>query len=130
LKGLEDIISFTAVHYHFELPNSWRFVRPEEEIPMEGCTPDPLHPGTEYMTDLYLRAAPNYTGRFSVPVLWDKQEDTIVNNESSEIIRMFYTEFDELLPEKYRGVDLYPEPLRKDIDLTNEWIYDNINNGV
>ena len=82
------------------------------------------------MSDLYLSAFPDYPGRFTVPVLWDKQEDTIVNNESSEIIRMFYTEFDDLLPEEYRQVDLYPEPLRKEIDLVNEWIYDNINNGV
>lgn len=97
---------------------------------MEGCTPDPLHSGTEQMSDLYRKAAPDYTGRFTVPVLWDKQEDTIVNNESSEIIRMFYTQFDNLLPEKYRAVDLYPANLRKDIDLANDWIYDNINNGV
>jgi glutathionyl-hydroquinone reductase len=62
--------------------------------------------------------------------LWDKQEDTIVNNESSEIICMFYTEFDDLLPEKYRGVDLHPTSLRKKIDLVNDWMYDNINNGV
>jgi glutathionyl-hydroquinone reductase len=82
------------------------------------------------MSDLYYTADPNYGGRFTVPVIWDKKAQTIVNNESSEIIRMLYTEFDDLLPEKYRSVDLYPEPLRKEINETNEWTYDDINNGV
>ena len=79
---------------------------------------------------MYLRANPNYQGRFSVPVLWDKKLETIVSNESSEIIRMLYTEFDELLHEDKRAVDLYPEFLRKKIDEVNEWTYDNVNNGV
>jgi len=82
------------------------------------------------MRDLYLTADPQYEGRFTVPVIWDKKTNTVVNNESSEIIRMLYTEFDDLLPEKYRNVDLYPEDLRKDIDETNSWTYDTINNGV
>ena len=87
LKGLEDIISFTAVHYHYDQAKSWRFVRADEEISKEGCTPDPLHPEADYLSVLYFKAVPDYTGRFSVPVLWDKQEDSIVNNESSEIIK-------------------------------------------
>ena len=82
------------------------------------------------MRDLYFKDAPGYTGRFSVPVLWDKKTDTIVSNESSEIIRMLNTEFDPLLPEGYRSVDLYPAALRAEIDEVNDWMYHNINNGV
>jgi glutathionyl-hydroquinone reductase len=62
--------------------------------------------------------------------LWDKKTNTIVNNESSEIIRMFYTAFDSLLPSDKAGLDLYPEAHRKEIDEMNEWVYDKINNGV
>lgn len=65
-----------------------------------------------------------------MPTLYDKKQRKIVNNESSEIIRMFYTAFDDVLPEKYRNVDLYPRELRQDIDETNEWTYNDINNGV
>jgi len=75
-------------------------------------------------------ADPQYSGRFTVPILWDKKTNTIVNNESSEIIRMLNTEFNSLLPEKYASVDLYPEDLRSQIDEHNAWTYDNINNGV
>jgi len=130
LKGLEDIISYTSVHYTLDTSKSWRFVKPDEKLPLEECTPDPLHPGVEWLSELYFKASPDYTGRFTVPVLWDKQSETIVNNESSEIIRMLYTEFDSFVPEKYRHVDLYPESLRPEIDLANGWMYDNINNGV
>jgi putative glutathione S-transferase len=122
----------TAVHPHLSLTEGWRFVREDEvgQLPMPYCTPDPLHPNFKKLSELYFTANPEYPGRFSVPVLWDKKLNTIVNNESSEIIRMMYTEFDEFLPEKYRNVDLYPEHLRAEIDLANEWMYDNINNGV
>lgn len=130
LKGLESIISLTSVHYHMSLTESWRFATPDDNLPMEDCTPDPLHPDFKRLKQLYLHADPNYQGRFSVPVLWDKQLDTIVSNESSEIIRMLYTEFDELLPEDERGIDLYPQDLQKKIDEVNEWTYENVNNGV
>ncbi|EXJ72635.1 glutathione S-transferase [Cladophialophora psammophila CBS 110553] len=130
LKGLESIISVTSVHYHTSIVDSWRFVAADESLPMEDVTPDPLHPDFKRVKELYYLAEPNYTGRFTVPVLWDKKTESIVSNESSEIIRMLYTEFDQLLPEEKRKVDLYPEQLRGKIDEVNGWTYDNINNGV
>ena len=93
-------------------------------------TPDPLHPDVNYLQELYFKVEPEYSGRYTVPVLWDKKTSTIVNNESSEIIRMLNTGFNSLLPEKYASVDLYPADLRSEIDEHNTWTYDNINNGV
>src|SRR5690606_31210441 len=105
----------------------WRFARPDENIP--HSTADPIY-GSENLRDLYFRAEPNYDGRFTVPMLWDKKKGTIVNNESSEIIRMLYTVFDDVIAEDKRGVTYYPEELRGQIDEMNEWVYDAINNGV
>ena len=82
------------------------------------------------MRDLYLMGDPKYEGRYTVPVLWDTKTNNIVNNESSEIIRMLNTEFNDLLPDSFANVDLYPEDLRAEIDEHNAWTYDNINNGV
>ncbi|EON98503.1 putative glutathione s-transferase protein [Phaeoacremonium minimum UCRPA7] len=95
---------------------------------------DPLH-GYKKLKELYYHADPSYSGRYTVPVLWDKKTDTMVNNESSEIIRMFYSEFDDLLPVHLREESkpwggLYPEHIRKDIDTMNEWVYNTVNNGV
>jgi putative glutathione S-transferase len=77
--------------------------------------------------EIYTRADPNYTGRVTVPVLWDRQHDTIVNNESAEIIRMFNSEFDAIGD---ASVDFYPEALRAEIDTVNEYVYPRINDGV
>lgn len=112
---------------------SWRFVTPDESLSNENVTPDPLHPEIKLLKELYLKADPQYAGRFTVPVLWDRQTETIVSNESSEIIRMLYEEFDdleEMKASKGREVDLYPENLRGEIDETNGWMYEHINNGV
>ena len=84
--------------------------------------------GIEYLYQLYSRAKPDYTGRVTVPVLWDEQEQRIVNNESSEIIRMLNRDFDALARRKL--ADLYPEKLKKEIDWLNERIYRTVNNGV
>ena len=80
--------------------------------------------GAENMSQIYEAAAPGYTGTATVPVLWDKQQKTIVNNESSEIIRMLNSEFNQFCstPEQ-RDLDLYPEDLRQQIEAVNEWIY-------
>ncbi|KAH8429602.1 glutathione S-transferase family protein [Aspergillus melleus] len=129
LKGLEDIISFTSVHWHLA-EKGWRFATPEENLPGENAVPDPLHPQYTHLRELYFSNDPEYTGRFTVPVLFDKKTQRIVSNESAEIIRMFYTEFDSLLPQQYQSVDLYPSALAAEIDATNDWTYNDINNGV
>ena len=95
---------------------------------------DPLY-GFVGLKQLYLKADPNYEGRYLVPTLWDKKTETIVNNESADIIRMLYTQFDDLIEPMYRepskqGKGLYPEHLRAEIDEMNEWVYNTINNGV
>lgn len=129
LKGLEDIIPFTSVHWHMG-EKGWRFVTDDEKLPGENTTKDPVHPEFTHLRDIYLSVNPDYEGRFTVPTLYDKKQKKIVNNESSEILRMFYTEFDDLIQEKYKKVDLFPEALRDKIEETNEWTYNDINNGV
>lgn len=95
----------------------------------DNVTPDPLHPGFTHLRDIYFDEEPNYNGRFTVPTLYDKKQKRIVSNESADIIRMLYHEFDELLPEKYKKLDLLPDDLKKNIEETNEWTYNDINNG-
>ena len=109
--------------------NGWLFTGQHGSAPK-----DPLY-GFSNLSQLYRKADPDYVGRFTIPVLWDKKKETIVNNESSEIIRMFSSEFDELLPENLResskpGGGFYPVHLRSEIDELNEWVYDTVNNGV
>ncbi|WP_066765212.1 glutathione S-transferase family protein [Sphingobium sp. CCH11-B1] len=119
LKGLEDVVSVSAVEP--ALTNQgWRF----GDYP--GADRDTLN-GATYMHEIYTRADPNYTGRATVPVLWDKQRGTIVNNESADILRMFNSGFGELARQ---DVDLYPEDLRAAIDALSDKIYPVLNNGV
>ncbi|MBI1195918.1 MAG: glutathione S-transferase family protein [Gammaproteobacteria bacterium] len=115
LKGLEGIIPVTVVHPHM-LEQGWMF----------DPDPDPLY-GLNHLHELYAKALPNYTGRVTVPVLWDKVRETIVCNESAEIIRMFNSAFDA---HTGNTEDFYPEALRSEIDAVNEFVYSRINNGV
>ncbi|KAF3918023.1 hypothetical protein ABW21_db0203753 [Orbilia brochopaga] len=126
LKGLEDLITVTVVHWHLK-EKGWRFAEADENVPDAG--PDALN-GAKFLREIYFGVEPNYTGRFTVPLLWDKKLKTIVNNESSDIIRMLYTEFDGLLDDKQKGNTYYPAELAKEIDEMNDWVYDTINNGV
>ncbi|NMG10998.1 glutathione S-transferase family protein [Brasilonema sp. UFV-L1] len=119
LKGLQDVISLSVVAAEIH-DNSWEFA----DEP--GSTPDTVN-GTQYLWQVYLKADPNYSGRVTVPVLWDTQNHTIVNNESREIIRMLDTEFNALAKQ---NVNFYPEHLQKVIDETIDAIYQPINNGV
>lgn len=120
----------TQTKTHPSPPPGWRFITPDESVPGENATPDPLHPDFTHLRNLYFTANKDYSGRFTVPTLWDKKQNTIVSNESAEIIRMFYTEFDDIIDEKYRSVNLFPKDLQKQIEETNEWTYNDINNGV
>jgi putative glutathione S-transferase len=119
LKGLQDIITMSVVAAEIH-DNSWEFT----DEP--GAIPDTVN-NAQYLWQIYLKADPNYSGRVTVPVLWDKQTNTIVNNESREIIRMFDTEFNEF---GRRDVDFYPKHLQDKIDETIDKIYQPINNGV
>ncbi|EJF59296.1 glutathione S-transferase [Dichomitus squalens LYAD-421 SS1] len=125
LKGLEEFIGVTVVSPHFG-PESWPFAKAD---PFPGADNDPLY-GASHIKDIYYRADPNYSGRFTVPVLWDKKTETIVNNESSEIIRFLNTAFNDVLPADKAELDLYPEHLRQEIDEINDWVYNTVNNGV
>lgn len=92
--------------------------------------PDPLHPSFAHLRDIYFGVDPEYKGRFTVPTLYDIKTNSIVSNESSEIIRMLYTEFDDLISPEKAKVDLFPKDLQKQIEETNDWTYPDINNGV
>lgn len=121
MKGLDDLISVDVVA-PFLSGAGWSFKTGEP-----GSTGDRLN-HFDYLQEVYFTADKNYTGVITVPVLWDKKEKTIVNNESAEIIRLFNSEFQSFAgnPE----LDLYPEHLQIKIDELNAWIYDEINNGV
>lgn len=120
IKKLQDIISVSVVHPEMG-PEGWRF---SSDYP--GATADDINQ-FEFLHQIYTKAVPNYSGIVTVPVLWDKQQNTIVNNESSEIIRMFNSAFNELTDVT---ADYYPESLRQQIDEANNLIYEKINNGV
>jgi glutathionyl-hydroquinone reductase len=119
LKGLEQIVPVSVTHW-LMAEQGWTFAQGE------GVIPDPLF-NSRYLHELYSRADPNYTGRASVPVLWDKHTQTIVNNESSEIIRMFNAAFDAV---GAKPGDFYPKDKRDETDAVNARVYDTLNNGV
>lgn len=119
LKGLKDVIS-VAIADSIMSDQGWMF------SDMPGTIPDSVN-HAQYLQEVYLKANPKYTGRVTVPLLWDKQNQTIVNNESLEIIRMFDVAFSELATQ---NIDLYPRDLQQKIDETIEAIYLPINAGV
>ncbi len=120
LKGLAPHIGVSAVHPDM-LDEGWEF-----RTDFDGATGDTLF-GSRFMRDIYIRARPDVSGRVTVPVLWDTARNTIVSNESSEIIRMFNSAFDGLTG---NTDDYWPEALRDDIETVNARIYDTVNNGV
>lgn len=119
LKGLEEHISLSIVNPYM-LENGWTFA----EGP--GVIEDSLF-NSDYLYQVYLKADPQYTGRVTVPVLWDKKTNTIVSNESAEIMRMFNSAFNDLIGNQE---DYYPQELQEAIDEMNDFVYPNINNGV
>ncbi len=84
----------------------------------------------KFVREYYFKVNPQYEGRFTVPILWDTKQNKIVNNESSEIIRIFNTDFNDILPDEFAKVDLFPQSLQKEIEDQNEWVYNTVNNGV
>ncbi|GJM01521.1 MAG: glutathione-dependent reductase [Rhodomicrobium sp.] len=112
LKGLNECVTVSVVDPYMG-EDGWHF----------GDTPDPLT-GAKFVYELYQKSDPNFTGKVTVPVLWDKQQQTIVNNESSDIIRMFNGAYSD------EGPDLYPDELKEEIDALNDIIYHKVNNGV
>ncbi|MEQ8861481.1 MAG: glutathione S-transferase family protein [Pseudomonadales bacterium] len=116
LKNLHDVVGLSATRSAAG-PEGWTF----------GAEPEPIL-GARHLHEVYAAADPAFTGRCTVPVLWDLQERTIVNNESADIIRMLNSAFDDL--DAVDATDYYPAPLADEIDALNETIYDNVNNGV
>jgi putative glutathione S-transferase len=120
LKGLENMIGVSVVHPHMG-DHGWTFA-----TDFDGATGDSVN-GKQRLYEIYLLARPDYTGRVTVPVLWDKMQGTIVSNESSEIIRMFNSAFDGI---GARPGNFYPQELRGEIDAVNDRVYNTVNNGV
>ena len=145
MKGLQDVIGLSITHPTWQRtrPNDandthtgWVFASPEDppfknsagygSFGCQGCIPDTVN-GAKFVRDLY-ELADDTSGKYSVPVLWDKKEKTIVNNESAEIMRMFNSAFNDYA--KHPEIDLFPEHLAGEIEEVNAWVYPSINNGV
>jgi putative glutathione S-transferase len=119
LKGLQDIIPVSVTHWLMG-DHGWTFAAGE------GVVPDPLY-NSRYVYELYARAVEDYSGRATVPILWDQHTQTIVSNESADIIRMLGSAFDQA---GAKPGDYYPQALRAEIDAVNQRVYDTLNNGV
>ena len=115
LKGLQDAIGLTVVD-PLRDDLGWRFLAPEARY------------GWEYLSEAYALTDPDWSGRVTVPVLWDEQERRIVNNESADVVVLLNEAFDAVAADP--GLDLYPAALRPEIDELNAWVYDTVNNGV
>lgn len=131
MDEVPDLLPLTVVD-SFMGPEGWSVGTLQCDRPHVPGTGNhiPGHEDKQYIREFYLTADPEYTARPTVPVIWDNKKNTIVNNESSEIIRFLDSAFDEFLPEEVRGTVYYPEALREEIDKINEWVYPTINNGV
>ncbi|KAG8166187.1 hypothetical protein KVR01_004739 [Diaporthe batatas] len=131
LKGLQHIIPVTVVKPYPKGDQKgwpgWQF--PSSPSEYHGADPEPLF-GAKYLHELYFKADPEYKGRYSVPLLWDTETNTIVNNESTELLRDLQTGFNSILPEQYARVTLYPEHLRDQIDNISVWMQRDLNTGV
>lgn len=131
LKGLEHAISYTMAKSKWERTREgeahlgWVFPSSLEEEP--GAEPDPLY-GAKSLRELYELAVPGYAGKFSTPVFWDKEKKTIVNNETSDIVKMLNNEFNHVA--KHPDCDLFPPHLLGNIEEVNSWTNDSITNGV
>lgn len=129
LKGLQDFLPISIVKPYPKNDGGWRFPATDEEYP--GSTVDHLF-HSKFLSEVYFRSDAKYEGKYSVPVLWDKETSQIVNNESEDIMRMLNHAFDDFLPkdDPKRKLDFYPEELREDINEVNSWMMPNLNNGV
>jgi putative glutathione S-transferase len=131
LKGLTEIIDISVVRAYPKGNDKgwpgWQF--PTEEDPYEDATADKLF-GSHYLHEVYFKDKKDYEGRYSVPVVWDKKTNQLVNNESLEIIRDWNTAFNSILAENFQSVDLYPSNLRQEIDLIGAWMQSDLNSGV
>ncbi|RLN52844.1 hypothetical protein BBJ29_004047 [Phytophthora kernoviae] len=145
LKGLDGIVGLSVVHPVMQRTrpdnkddthSGWTFVDPATTPTLtgptghgvyssKGCTPDPVH-NAHFIRDLYEKCTSDKTA-YSVPLLWDKKKNSIVSSDSADIVRMFNSSFEDLVPSK---LDLYPEELRSEIDELNEWVYNDVSHGV
>jgi len=119
IQYIDYLTGVTVVSPHMG-QHGWPFASADS---FPGAEKDP-HNNAQHIKDIYLKIDPEMTARFTVPMLWDTKEKTIVNNESAEIIRMFNSEFDEIA---VNPIDLYPADDRKEIDELNDWVYNTVN---
>lgn len=128
-KGLQEFLPMSIVKAYPKNDGGWRFPKTDEEYP--GSTVDHLF-HSEFLRDIYFKSLPNYEGKYSVPVLWCKKTNRIVNNESQDIMRMLNTAFNHFLPEgsQEQELDFYPPDLRSQIDEINPWLMGDLNSGV
>lgn len=133
LKGLQDILPISIVRPYpkgdADGYPGWQFNHPSTPEEYEGATIDHLF-GAKYLHEVYFRADPSYKGRYSVPLLWDKQTHTIVNNESTDLMRNLQTCFNDLISPGLAALSLYPQHLRPQIDAASTWLQRDLNAGV
>lgn len=138
LKGIDQVPDLLPLYVVDSLlgPEGWSFQPYEKTHPdlkglgVPGTGLVPGHEGKLRIRDFYKAADPEYSARSTVPVIWDEKLQTIVNNESSEIIRILNTAFDQFIPDKFKGITFYPDEHKAAIDEINEWVYTTVNNGV